>query len=156
MKHKIFLVVSFYIRLFTSWLPDTPRVMRCRGKLYSLFMGSCGTNFQVAEMVTLRGLQNIHVGNNVYIGPNSTFFIRTGCFIEDNVLVGPNCVVVDSNHGFDGDSYRFARGNSGAVTIREGAWLAANVVVTHSTTINEKVVIPPNSVVRQQRSQADE
>ena len=152
MRHKLFLVLSFYVRFFTAWLPDTAFTMRLRGWLYGRMMKQVGRNFQVAEQVRLRGLENLAVGDDVYIGPNTTVLLRTCCEIGDNVLIGPNCVIVDSNHGFDGISYRFARGRSGKITIGEGAWLAANVVVTQSATVEPGIVIAPNNTVQREPS----
>jgi len=152
MKHNLFLVLSFYVRFFTGWLPDATVTMQLRGWLYGRMMKKVGQNFQVAEQVRLRGLENLAVGNNVYIGPNTTVLLRRGCEIGDNVLVGPNCVIVDANHGFDGTSYRFARGNSGKITIGEGAWLTSNVVVTQSAKVAPRIVVSPNHTVRRESS----
>lgn len=147
MRHKLNLVASFYIKLITGILPDMEPTMRFRGWLYSMLMEKAGKNFQVAEQSTLRGLRNLSVGDNVYIGPNATMLLREKCEIGDNVLIGPNCVIADSNHGFDGESYRFARGKSGAVMIGSGAWITSNVVITRGATIPEKAIIAPNQVI---------
>lgn len=146
-KHKIILILSFYIKIATSPLPDAELTMRFRGWLFSLLMKKAGKNFQVAEQATLRGLENLSVGDNVYIGPNATFLLREGCTIGDNVLIGPNCVISDANHGFDGRTYRFARGQTGSVFIGEGAWITSNVVITRGASIEPSSVVRPNQVV---------
>lgn len=146
-KHKIFLVLSFYIKVATCLLPDAEITMRLRGWLFGLLLKKRGKNFQVAEQATLRGLENLIVGDNVYIGPNATLLLREGCTIEDNVLIGPNCVIADANHGFDGKSYRFARGQIGTIFIGEGAWITSNVVITRGAVIEPCSVVRPNSVV---------
>ena len=147
MWHKFSLVLSFYICFFTGWLPDSPAVMRFRGWLYRPLLKSCGSDFQVARNVVLRGLGNIAIGDNVYIGPNSIFLIRKGCTVGDKVLIGPNCVIVDSNHGFDGESFRFSRGRSSEIHIGDGSWISANVVLTQGAKIPRKSVVPANSRV---------
>lgn len=147
MKHKLLLVAAFYIRLFTSWLPDTPFVMRFRGRLYSILMRKSGRNFQVAENVSFKGIQYLTVGDDVYIGPNCQFILRVGCSMGDRVLIGPNCVIVDGNHGFDGLSYRYAHGSRGAVELGSGSWIAANCVLTQSCKVGERTVVGACSVV---------
>lgn len=148
MRHNLNLVLSFYIGFFTAFLPDAPSVMRFRGWLYGQLAKGRGKNFQVAQSATLRGLENLVIGDNVYIGPGTILLLRHGCRIGDNVLIGPNCVISDANHGFDGSSYRFARGKGGPITIDDGAWLAANVVVTQSAYVPSRVVVGPNEVFR--------
>lgn len=147
MKHKFVLVISFYIGVITSILPDFPMLMRLRGLLYSLFMVSSGENFQVSRGVSFKGLEQLAVGNNVYIAPNCKFILRDGCNLGDDIMIGPNCVIVDGNHGFDGSSYRYNHGKSGLITIESGCWLGANVVVTQSARIGRATVVGANSVV---------
>lgn len=148
MRHKLYLVLSFYIGFFTAFLPDAPLVMRFRGWLFCRLAKGTGKNFQVAQRVALRGLENLVIGDNVYIGPGTILLLRHGCQIGNNVLIGPNCVISDANHGFDGNSYRFARGKGGPIVIGDGAWLAANVVVTQSSNVPSKIVVGPNEVFR--------
>lgn len=147
MKHKITLIISFYINLLTSIFPDSVLTMRFRGFLYSLIMRDCGSNLQVATGVIIRGTSNITIGDNVYIGPRCTFFIRKDCFIGNDVLVGPNCVFVDGNHGFDGSSYRYAQGAVEAIRIGDGSWITSNVVVSRGANIASRTIISPNSHV---------
>lgn len=147
MKHKLFLILAFYIRFFTSWLPDAPFVMKLRGKIYSFFMRKTGRNFQVAANVSFKGIQHLSVGDDVYIGPNCQFILCVGCSIGNAVLIGPNCVIVDGNHGFDGVAYRYAQGKRGVVKIGSGSWIAANCVLTQSCCIGERTVVGACSVV---------
>lgn len=147
MKHKLILILSFYVKIATCLLPDAEITMRFRGRLFGLLMKKAGRNFQVAENATLRGLENLSVGDNVYIGPNATFLLRKACVIGSNVLIGPNCVISDSNHGYDGKSYRFAKGRTGEVFIGEGSWITSNVVITRGATIEPRTLVRPNKVV---------
>lgn len=147
MKHKLLLIAAFYIKAFTGWLPDAPFVMRFRGWLYSFLMNKAGRNFQVAANVSLKGIEYLSVGDNVYIGPNCQLILRVGCIIGDGVLVGPNCVIADGNHGFDGVSYRYAQGKRGVVEVGSGSWIAANCVLTQSCRVGERTVVGACSVV---------
>ncbi|WP_155486534.1 acyltransferase, partial [Vibrio campbellii] len=123
------------------FLPDIPFIMRFRGFLYSFFMKKSGRNFQVSSTATLRGLQNINVGNDVYVGPNS--YLLSVCEIEllDGVLIAMNSVIIDGNHGLQNGSYRFAKGKRKKVIIGTGSWVAANCVISAGAEIGNGCVI---------------
>ncbi|HEM8294542.1 acyltransferase [Providencia vermicola] len=148
MKHKLLLLYSWLIRTLLYFLPDTPFIMKVRGKLYSYAFKKCGKNLQVASTSSIRGIQNISCGNNVYLGPNSYIFSRKSITIHDEVLVAMNCVIIDSNHGKENNSYRYARGRTEEIIIEKGSWIAANSVVTAGSIIREGTIVPPCTVVR--------
>ena len=148
MKQKILLIYSWLIKTLLIILPDIPVIMKFRGYLYSFAMKSCGRNFQVAATASIRGIQNITCGNNVYLGPNSYIFSRISIVIHDEVLVAMNSVIIDSNHGKENNSYRYARGRTQEIVIERGAWIAANSVVTAGSYIREGTIVPPCTVVR--------
>lgn len=148
MIHSFLLIYSHFVRIFTCWLPDAPLTMRLRGWLYSFGMKKCGRNFQVAGSAVLRGLENVSCGDSVYIGPNAFILSRCSIVIEDEVLIAMNVVIVDSNHGKVGDSYRFGSGKRKLVTIRKGAWLAANCVIVAGSEVGKGALVRPCEVVR--------
>ena len=152
-NHRLLLLYSYFVRLMLFPLPDSPTTMRLRGWFYSLFMGSAGRNFQVASTAVLRGIEKIHCGEDVYIGPNAYVMARKGIFIESEVLIAMNVVVVDANHGKDmrSNSYRFNRGTEETILIGRGSWIAANSVVTAGANIAEGTLVPPCVVVRKIR-----
>ena len=148
--HKFGLLYSHFIRVLFLILPDTPTIMRLRGRFYSLAMKSVGKNFQVASTSVLRGLGNISCGDNVYLGPNSYVMAREEIKIGSEVLVAMNVVIVDGNHGKDQatNSYRFSRGRQESITIGSGAWIAANCVITAGARVESGTFVPPCTVVR--------
>src|SRR5690554_2289877 len=97
MKLKISILYSWLVRTLTYFLPNIPILMRFRGFLYSLMMEHCGKNFQVTSSAIINTLSELKVGNNVYIGSN-TVVIGIYFIIEDDVLIGPNCVISGRNH----------------------------------------------------------
>lgn len=145
---KLNLFYSYIIRTSLIALPDIPFIMRFRGWLYSFFMRECGKNFQVSSTSVIRGLQNISVGENVYLAPNCYLLSRESIVIEDEVMVAINSVIVDCNHGFNNGSYRFSRGKQKKITIGKGTWIAANCVVTSGVSIGNGCVIGAGCTVQ--------
>ncbi|WP_233075706.1 acyltransferase [Paraglaciecola chathamensis] len=138
---KINLLWSYFVRTILLLLPDTPLIMKFRGWLYSFGMFSCGHNLQVAASANIRGLLNVSAGNNVYIGPNAYILSRGRIKIGDDVLIAMNVVIVDTNHKFDGNSYRVLHSSPRPIDIGSGSWVAANSVLVPGTTIGKRTVI---------------
>lgn len=138
---------SWIVSLLLSWMPDSPITMRFRGFLYSLAINKCGKNFQVANGVILRGLGKLRIGNNVYIGPRSIVLCHSWIDIQDEVLIGPNCIIVSGNHTNFQRSFRFNKTNSAPISIGKGSWVSGNCTITAGTTIKNNVLIAANSCV---------
>jgi acetyltransferase-like isoleucine patch superfamily enzyme len=118
-----------------------------------------GRNVKISNKVTigdyarLIGAPRVTLGENVYI--NSFSMALGDVIIEKNVLIGPHVVIWSRDHTFDDrnkliwnqheksqQSY-----NSARIVIKEGAWLAANVVILKGVTIGKGAVIGAGSVV---------
>lgn len=95
---------------------------------------------------------SIVIGNNVGIS-NSCMraTVGGGIVIEDNVLIGGDCKIYDSD--FHSVSYEQRREDSDthviskSVTIKEGAWLGAHCIVLKGVTIGERSVVGAGAVV---------
>ncbi|EKP0260152.1 acyltransferase [Aeromonas sobria] len=149
LKHKFLLVYCHFIMCVTFIIPDFPLSMRFRGLLYSMFMKSCGKNFQVAHGACLRGIELISAGDDCYIGPSVFIMARSGIVIDDEAIIAMNVVIVDSNHGKVDDSYRYARGKTKPIYIGKGSWVAANSVITAGSLVKGGSIVPPCTVVRE-------
>lgn len=140
MKIKLSILYSWFIRTTTYFLPNLPVIMRFRGFLYSLMMKECGNNFQVTSSTMINSLAGLVVGRDVYIGPN-TVIIAVDVIIEDEVLIGPSCLISGGNHSFSNDSFRFGPTIGRPVLISEGSWVAGNCTITAGS------VLPPRSIL---------
>lgn len=136
-----------------------------------------GSGCRIHPTVNFTGPERISLGHNVYIGrhchlkclidspaaPNANLYIADGTFIGEgtiidanyevsigtDTLIGPNCMVIDSNHvcsNFDrpvsdqGQEY-------GSVRIGNGCWLGAHVVILPGVTVGDYTVVGANSTV---------
>jgi maltose O-acetyltransferase len=147
MKHKFLLVYSWFIRTILFFFPDFPIFMRLRGWLYGLGLKKCGYDFQVTNDCILKGLENISVGNNVFLGNHSIFFGSGETYIGDGVMFGPHVVVVSGNHIFEGQSYRKKGSSAGLITIESGAWVGANCTIIAGSCLPKYSVLGANSLL---------
>ena len=155
MKHKLGIFYSFLVRTFLFFLPDAPVIMRFRGWLYSLFMRQCGKNFQVAHSAVLNGLDDLIVGDNVYIANFCSFISNGLIIIENDVLFGPSVVVSAGNHQFNGHDYKSLSSEKQDVRIGSGSWIAANVSIVGGAIIPQQSVVAANSCVTRSLEQGE-
>ena len=144
--HKISIIYSWLVRISTRILPDIPIFMRFRGFLYSLMMNRCGNNFQVCSTAYLNSLNGLKVGDNVYLAHNS-IILGKQIVIEDEVLIGPNTVVVSGNHTYLNHSFRFGKSVVKPILIKRGAWIGANCTIIAGSIIPEASIVGAGSVV---------
>lgn len=140
MKVKISILYSWLVRTITYFLPNIPIFMRFRGWLYSLMMKECGENFQITSSAIINTLSELKIGKNVYIASN-TVIVGLYFQIEDNVLIGPNCVISGRNHSFFEDSFRYGPPLDSLVIIGRGSWVSGNCTITAGS------ILPPRSIL---------
>lgn len=102
-----------------------------------------------------RGVNFIHsygirFGRNYHINTGCTFDGRGGLTMGDNVLIGPNVVVVSSQHRWDlsNEVPMIQQGHQSApVTIGDDVWIGANAVITPGVTLATGTVVGAGAVV---------
>jgi maltose O-acetyltransferase len=148
MKHNLLLIISNLIRILLFFLPESTLFSKFRGFLYSLFLANCGKNFQVSSDVRLINLENLQVGNDVYIAPGCILNAIDKILIGDGVMLGFNVVVVSGDHTLIEESYRYGKSLIGPIFIDSGAWIGANSTIVKNSHISKGVLIGANSLVR--------
>jgi acetyltransferase-like isoleucine patch superfamily enzyme len=146
MRHKISILYSWFIRSVFFFLPDYPLFMRLRGWFYSLFMKSCGKNFQISSSATLNSLAGLVFGDNVYIAYN-TVLIGVSLHIQNDVIIGPNSLISGSDHVFDGDSFRRTASRQSKVLIEKGSWVGGNCSITSGSILPSQSILAAGSVL---------
>lgn len=157
---------------------------RIKNKFYSIFFklfispffGSFGKNSRIISPSGIEGIENIHIGNNVYIadgtllatklikrdkgchleikdecniGKNNHIYATSSIIIEEGVLTANNVYISDNSHSYqDIDEPIKAQSleQLNKVIIGKGCWLGQNVCI-HGVKIGEGCTIGANSVV---------
>lgn len=111
-------------------------------------IGSIGDNV-IIKRGNLGSKQNIFIGNNVYIGPDSFWDAKGSIFIEDNVIIGPKSKIWTYNHNFKSstllpyDEIDILK----PVKICRNVWLGMDVSINPGITIGEGAIVAMGSVV---------
>lgn len=97
---------------------------------------------------------NIELGNNVYIGCDSTFMSSDAKIIIGNkVVFGPHCFLISGNHRFDVigkfilDVHEKRPQDDADIMIDEDCWLGANCIILKGVHIGRGCVIGAGSIV---------
>jgi maltose O-acetyltransferase len=147
---RLFLREVFPIWLLhglTDWWPEHYLTQRFRGFLFRPFFGACGPGLRMGARVHLGWPSKIRLGTKVLLVEGVWLEGVGGLEIEDEVLVGPYCVITSSSHTFvDGSASRGPL-ELGRTRIGRGSWLAAHVVVKAGVTIGRGALVAGNAAV---------
>lgn len=90
---------------------------------------------------------NLHLGKNVYINFNLTIVDDTYIYIDDNVMIGPNVVIVTGTHPVDPELRRQGLQYNKPVHIKDNVWIGSSVQIMPGVTIGENSIIGAGSIV---------
>lgn len=91
----------------------------------------------------------VRVGARTSIGANNVIWGQGGVYIGRDCLFGPGVVVVSENHVFDDPTVAIWKQGArrSSISIGDGCWLGAGVVVTAGVSIGVGCVVGANAVV---------
>ena len=136
-----------FVVLLTNWLPDNGPFQQLRGALAGRFLGSCGANLRLGRNITVYNPAQVHVGRDVYIALGTWIMADEPIHIEDEVLIGPYCMVVSAEHTRTQGSYRWGKVVGKPIRIGKGSWLAGRVTVTAGVRIGSGALVAAGAVV---------
>ncbi len=137
-----------YLGFLLRFLPGVEGFV-LRGWLYKLLLKSMGKGFYVYPGCNILFCHRISIGSRVAINVNGYFDGRGEIEIGDNVMFGPNCILVSCEHGYDRTdipmwqqeiSYR-------KITVGDDVWVGGNVTIKSGVTVGPGSVIAAGSVV---------
>lgn len=116
-------------------------------------LAQCGSRTSFDPLTsTFSGIENIALGDDVFIGPRSFIAVlETKLTIGDDTVIGPDFCVMGGDHRFDlpGTLYRDTNtlGVNEPVAIGCNVWIGARVTVLKGVRIGDGAIIAAGSVV---------
>lgn len=123
-----------------------PKVKMIKNNLKSV-----GTNVEIREGNDIKGLENIEIADDVYIGPNGYYRGQGGIKIGSGTVISHRVNITTQNHNYNSDDLKSIPYDSvfiyRPVVIGENVWIGTNVNIIPGVTIGEGAVIGMASVV---------
>lgn len=147
----IYLILYIF---FAKHLPATNRgiplkntIRLFRRKISEKLLEQCGHNINVEKGAYFGTGIGIRVGNNSGLGINCR--IGRGTTIGDNVMMGPDVIILTSNHIFDRtDIPMNLQGfEHKEVTIKNDVWIGTRAIILPGVTIGNSSIIAAGAVV---------
>lgn len=117
--------------------------IRKKGKI------TVGKNNKILQGSLISALNSgeIRLGSNVFINRNCYIVSHKNITIEDNVIIGPNTIILDHDHKFSTEGIVKNEYKKEKVEIGHDTWIGANCVILKGTNIGANCVIGAGSIV---------
>ncbi|MGO4943656.1 acyltransferase [Streptococcus alactolyticus] len=148
-------MTSLYTRLFASFGRKSVlyRPLYIKGKEF-IHVGDNTTilnNARIQVYNDLTGLKSeVRIGNNCYIGYNTSILAGGNVEIGDGVLMASNILISSENHSVNPEDERYYSAQPlvcDPVKIDEGCWIGERVCILPGITIGKKCVVGAGSIV---------
>jgi maltose O-acetyltransferase len=109
-----------------------------------------GQGVKISPTAFFKFPENIEIGDNSFINHQCSVWASPGgkVRIGRNVLLGPGCSIIASNHGIAaGRPIREQADEDAPITIGDDVWIGAHVVVTAGVSIGDGCVVGAGAVV---------
>lgn len=142
------LLAEQYIGLLVRWLPGFAGIA-IRSAFFRLLFAKLDGFAFIYQGAYLDHTQNITAGRSLAVNTGAFISARAPLSFGSGVLVGPNVVIVTSNHRYDmPDRPISEQGHElGAITIGDDCWIGANAVILAGVNVAEGTIVSAGSVV---------
>lgn len=142
--------------VFARWLPATDNAMpgmkmvrKLRSSIGKRCLDGAGKNVNIEHMADFGTGAGISVGNNSGLGIRCR--VRGPLQIGDNVMMGPEVVILSSGHRFDRTDIPMCRQGSASshhnTSIHSDVWIGARAIIMPGVEIGEGAIIGAGAVV---------
>ena len=111
--------------------------------LKDYFGDNLGENSMIVAPIAGAALNQLKIGNNVFINSNSLLMARGGITVEDDVLMAANVQLLSNNH----DEYDRQVLTCKPIHIKKGAWIGAGASILAGVTIGEYAIVGAGAIV---------
>ncbi|MDD7558568.1 MAG: acyltransferase [Porphyromonas somerae] len=137
---------------FATFLPETnnrylQRTRFIRRCLASPLFDECGQRVNIEKGANFGTGKGIKIGDDSMIGLKA--YIRGPLIMGKDILMGPDCVILTSNHNFSkrDKPIRLQGSTTKSVTIGDGVWIGQRVMIMPGVTIGAGAIISAGAVV---------
>ena len=119
-------------------------------------LGSCGKKVNFGRGVRITGVENVYLGNNVFLAECVRFMCtRAKIIVGDNVMIGPNTTCITGGHRTDiVGRYMMSVTNNEKrpeddrnIVFEGDNWIGANVTILKGVVRGEGAVVAAGAVV---------
>lgn len=147
---RILCLLFYYIIL--RYLPATDNrflfvIRKIRSFVGRYIFASCGKNINIERMADFGSGADISIGNNSGLGINCK--VRGPLTIGDNVMMGPDVIILTSTHDFARTdiTIRAQGGSIQRVEIGDDVWIGTRSIIISGVKIGRGVIIGAGAVV---------
>ncbi|MGF1728311.1 sugar O-acetyltransferase [Photobacterium kasasachensis] len=115
--------------------------------LMEQLLGSFGEGSIVTPPFLCEFGKTIHIGSNTFLNMGVTMLDNTEIHIGDNVLIGPNTQFYTPTHSLDYQSRRRWETTCKPIVVGDDVWIGGQVVICQGVTIGARSVVAANSTV---------
>lgn len=97
--------------------------------------------------INARNGSQIEIGNNTFLNSGCIITAHKSITIGDNVEFGPNVLVFDHDHKFDG-GYKAREFECSEIVIGNNVWIGAGSIILRGSKIGNNAVIAAGSIIK--------
>ena len=124
-----------------------PSYSKRRKKIIKSLFGKTGKNFLIEQPLYCDYGYNTEIGENFYANHNMIILDGAKVKFGNNVFIGPNCSFYTTNHSLNIEKRNEGLEQVKPIQIGNNVWLGGNVIVLQGITIGDNVVVGAGSVV---------
>lgn len=142
------LLAEQYVGLLLRWLPGFEGIA-LRSGFYKLLFGKLEGFAFIYQGAYLDHTYNITAGRSLAVNTGAFISARAPLTFGDGVLVGPNVVIITSNHRYDmPDRPISEQGHDLApITVGNDCWIGANAVILAGVNVADGTIVSAGAVV---------
>lgn len=118
-----------------------------REEIIRNLLGSCGEKFHINQPFRCDYGCNVYIGENFFANFNLTILDEGEVHIGDNVFIGPNVSMYTACHPLNPEERNTGVEWAEPITIGDNVWIGGSVTILPGVTIGNNAVIGAGSVV---------